>query len=132
MMKTSVFLRVLLAAVLFSTFPIQARTDEPVTDDDGILRIEDKPFDVNRFVIGRDFHENKFIDQDKGLQGMADCYFNMSDASDGKKQNLAFCKKLGLNTIISAQGKHLTGKDWMAMSDEEIEKLVEEFQSSQK
>ena len=94
-MKTSVFLRVLLAALLFSTSTVQAWADEPVTDDDGILRIEDKPFDVNRFVIGRDFHENKFIDQDKGLRGMADCYFNMSDASDGQKQNLSLCKKLG-------------------------------------
>ena len=126
-MKTSVFLRVLLAALLFSTSTVQAWADEPVTDDDGILRIEDKPFDVNRFVIGRDFHENKFIDQDKGLRGMADCYFNMSDASDGQKQNLSLCKKLGLNTIISARGKHLTGKDWMAMSDEEIDAYVKQM-----
>lgn len=98
-----------------------------IIDDDGILSIVDTPFDVNRFVIGRDFHENKFTDQDKGLRGMADCYFNMSDASDGEKQNLSLCKKLGLNTIISAKGKHLTGKEWMAMSDEEIDAYIKKM-----
>lgn len=98
-----------------------------IIDDDGILSIVDTPFDVNRFVIGRDFHENKFTDQDKGLRGMADCYFNMSDASDGEKQNLSLCKKLGLNTIISAKGKHLTGKEWMAMSDKEIDAYIKKM-----
>ncbi len=120
--------------ILFCTLPAiagilcaVAQTSEPIADDDGILSIVDTPFAVDRFVIGRDFHENKFADQDKGLQGMADCFFNMSDASDGKKQNLALCRKLGLNTIISAEGKHLTGKDWMKMSDEQIDAYVKKM-----
>lgn len=124
-MRTSIIFSALFAVASLST--AQAQTNEPVKDDDNILQIVDKPFDVNRFVIGRDFHENKFSDQDKGLQSMADCYFNMSDASDGKKQNLSLCKKLGLNTIISAEGKHLTGKDWLAMSDDEIDAYVKKM-----
>ena len=79
---------------------------------------------MNGFVIGRDFHNNKFKDQDKGLKGMAECYFNISDASDVKKQNIGLCKKLGLGVIISAEGKHLTGGDWMKLTDQEIDDYV--------
>jgi len=97
------------------------------TDDDGILSIKQKPFDINGFVIGRDFHMNKFNDQDKGLKGMADAYFNISDASDAKKQNLKLCKKLGLGVVISAEGKHLMTNDWLKMSDQEIDDYVKEM-----
>lgn len=51
----------------------------------------------------------------------------MSDASDGTKQNFKLCKKLGLNTVVSAEGRHLTGKDWMAMSDEDIDAYVKKM-----
>ena len=125
-MKTSIFFSTLLIASSLSISQAQT-TNSPIVDEDGILNIVDKPFDVNRFVIGRDFHENKFSDQNKGLQGMADCYFNMSDASDGTKQNFKLCKKLGLNTVVSAEGRHLTGKDWMAMSDEDIDAYVKKM-----
>lgn len=96
-------------------------------DDDGILSIKQKPFDVKGFVIGRDFHENKFKDQDQGLKGMADCYLNMSDASDAKKQNIKLCEKLGLGVVISAEGKHLVGGDWMKMSDQQIDDYVKKM-----
>ena len=99
-------------------------------DDDGILSIKQKPFDVNGFLIGRDFHANKFNDQDKGLKGMADCYFNISDASDAKKQNFSLCKKLGLGVVISAEGNHLVGGDWMKMSDQEIDEYVKKMVES--
>lgn len=125
-MKTSIFFSTLLIASSLSISQAQT-TNSPIVDEDGILNIVDKPFDVNRFVIGHDFHENKFSDQNKGLQGMADCYFNMSDASDGTKQNFKLCKKLGLNTVVSAEGRHLTGKDWMAMSDEDIDAYVKKM-----
>ena len=115
-MKTSIFFNTLLIASSLSISQAQT-TNSLIVDEDGILNIVDKPFDVNRFVIGRDFHENKFSDQNKGLQGMADCYFNMSDASDGTKQNFKLCKKLGLNTVVSAEGRHLTGKDWITMAE---------------
>lgn len=124
-MKHPIFLILVFCAAGIVTLP--ARAEEPVKDDDGILEIVDRPFAADRFVIGRDFHENKFADQDKGLQGMADCYFNMSDASDGKKQNFSLCKKLGLSTIVSAEGRHLTGRDWMKMSDEQIDAYVKKM-----
>lgn len=72
-MRTSVFFSTLFVASALSV--TLAQTNPPIVDDDGILNIVDTPFDINRFVIGRDFHENKFADQDKGLQGMADCFF---------------------------------------------------------
>lgn len=116
----------LIAMSLCCTAYSQIQNGLPV-DDDHILSIADTPFSVDRFVIGRDFHENKFADQDKGLQGMADAYFNMSDASDGTKQNFKLCKKLGLNVVVSAEGKHLTGGDWLAMSDEQIDAYVKKM-----
>ncbi len=98
-----------------------------IPDEDGILSITQMPFDVNGFVIGRDFHENKFEDQDKGLRYMAECHMNMADASDGEKQNFSLCEELGLSVVVSAKGKHLVGKDWMAMSDKEIDAYIKEM-----
>lgn len=98
-----------------------------IPDEDGILSIKQKPFDVNGFVIGRDFHENKFNDQQRGLKYMAECLFNMSDASDSKKQDFKLCEKLGLGVVVSAQGKHLETNDWIKMSDEEIDAYVKEM-----
>jgi hypothetical protein len=113
-----------MAAVVCHPVTAQFSPDGQLLDDDGILSIEENPFDVNKFLIGRDFHENKFKDQDKGLKGMADCFFNISDASDYKKQNFRLCRKLGLGVIVSAEGKHKTGGDWMKMSDGEIDEYV--------
>ena len=66
-MKTSIFFSTLLIASSLSISQAQT-TNSPIVDEDGILNIVDKPFDVNRFVIGRDFHENKFSDQNKVWQ----------------------------------------------------------------
>lgn len=123
--KLSVGLAVMGMAMFGST--AVAQSGYVPVDDDGIFNIKQQPFDVNGFVIGRDFHENKFIDQNKGLVGMADCFFNMADASDVKKQNLALCEKLGLNVVISAEGKHLVGGDWMKMSDKEIDAYIKKM-----
>jgi len=78
-------------------------------------------FSPDAFLIGRDYHHNKFIDRTKGLQGMADCNFTLADAAD--PQNYALCEKLGLSVIVS-EGPHLTTKDWMKMSDEEIDNYI--------
>ena len=67
---------------------------------------------------------NKFKDQKLILNGMADSYFNISDASDAKHQNFSLCKKRGLGVVLSAVGKHLGGGDWMKMSDQEIDAYV--------
>ncbi len=122
---------ILLTIGLFSMPALaQISADGKPIDDDGILSIKQKPFDVSNFVIGRDFHENKFKDQEKGLKGMAAAYFNISDAADAKKQNIALCEKLGLGVVISAEGKHLTGGDWMKLSDQEIDDYVKEMVKS--
>jgi hypothetical protein len=75
-------------------------------------------FSTSAFIIGRDYHHNKFIDRKKGLQGMADCYFTLADAAD--PQNYSLCEKLGLSVIVS-DSPHLTTKEWIKMSDEEID-----------
>jgi hypothetical protein len=118
-----------LTLISFYSFA-QISPEGVLTDDDGILSIKVNPFDVHKFIIGRDFHANKFKDQDKGLKGMADCYFNISDASDAKKQNFSLCKKLALGVVISAEGKHLVGGDWMKMSDQEIDEYVKKMVKS--
>ncbi len=110
----------------------QIRADGLPVDDDGILNLVQDPFDPNKFLIGRDFHENKFTDQNRGLRGMADCYYNVSDASDAKHQNFALCRKLGLGVIISAEGKHLTGGEWLKMTDQEIDAYVKKMIESGK
>ena len=78
-------------------------------------------FSPEAFLIGRDFHHNKFIDRDKGLKGMAECHFTVSDAAD--PQNYSLCEKLGLSVIVS-EGPHLTGHDWMKLSGEEIDQYI--------
>lgn len=127
--KTQLF--VYLIASLFC-IPVFSQFSEngQLVDDDGILSIRQKPFDAGNFLIGRDFHENKFKDQDKGLKGMADSYFNISDASDAKKQNFKLCERLGLGVVVSAKGKHLQGGDWMKMSDQEIDDYVRKMVES--
>jgi hypothetical protein len=80
-----------------------------------ILQNENAKFSPDAFLIGRDFHHNKFINREKGLEGMAECHFTVADAAD--PQNYSLCKKLGLSVIVS-EGPHLTGSDWMKLSDE--------------
>ena len=95
-----------------------------LTDDDSILSIKQKPFDVNGFVIGRDMHPNKFNDQQRGIKNMTECFFNFSDNADGTKQDFKLCEELGLGVVIAAEGGNLEGKQWMAMSDKEIDEYV--------
>ena len=96
-----------------------------IPDEDGILSIKQKPFDVNGFVIGRDLHANRFDDQQRGLKNMAECHFNWADCADGKKQDFKLCEKLGLSVVVaSTGGTHKLGGDWMKMSDEEIDDYI--------
>lgn len=75
-------------------------------------------FAPDAFMIGRDFHHNKFINREKGLQGMAECHFTVADAAD--PQNYSLCEKLGLSVIVS-EGPHLTGTEWLKLSDDQID-----------
>jgi len=125
----STFLLLSIALINFQSFA-QISAGGQINDDDGILTVKQKPFDIHKFIIGRDFHANKFKDQDNGLKGMAYCYFNVSDASDAKKQNFSLCKKLGLGVVISAEGNHLVGGDWMKMSDQQIDEYVKKMVES--
>ncbi|HWI92520.1 MAG TPA: hypothetical protein VNT20_14675 [Flavisolibacter sp.] len=86
-----------------------------------ISQIERAKFSTDAFLIGRDFHHNKFIDREQGLKGMAECNFTLADAAD--PQNYALCKKLGLSVVVS-EGPHLTGGDWMKLSDAEIDNYI--------
>src|SRR6188474_1227138 len=70
-------------------------------------------FSPDAFLIGRDFHHNKFIDHKKGLKGMAECHFTVADAADPQEYSL--CEKLGLSVVVSV-GPHLTGGDWLKLS----------------
>ena len=99
-----------------------------ISDEDGILSIKQKPFDVNGFVIGRDLHANRFDNQQRGLKYMSECFFNWADCADGKKQDFKLCEKLGLNVVIASEGgKHKYGSDWIKMSDEEIDTYIKEM-----
>ena len=110
---------------LHTKWPLQFE----IPDDDGILSIKQKPFDVNGFVIGRDLHVNRFIDQQRGLELMAECFFNWADCSDGAKQDLELCEKLGLSVVVASaesgrKGRHVEGGEWIKMSDQEIDAYV--------
>lgn len=107
---------VLLVSVLLICSNLQAQKGEPV-----IGKKPDKTISVDAFVIGRDFHHNKFIDRKRGLQGMADCYFTMADAAN--PQNMQLCEKLGLGVVVSEE-PHLTGPEWSKMTDEEIDRYI--------
>lgn len=106
----------LLLSTLFICKPSVGQIGEPV-----IGSKKDKTISTDAFVIGRDFHHNKFIDQDKGLKGMAECYFTLADAADPQKMKL--CEKLGLGVIVSEE-PHLLGYDWSKMTDEEIDSYI--------
>ena len=89
-----------------------------------IAKNEKVKFSAEAFVIGRDFHHNKFINRDKGLKGMAECHFTFADAAD--PQNYSLCEKLGLSVIVS-EGPHLTSADWMKLSGEEIDEYIKKM-----
>jgi hypothetical protein len=101
--------------------PVVQRTvvvddNEPLTNKDKKVR-----FSPDAFLIGRDFHHNKFVNHEKVLQSMADCHLTVADAAD--PQNYALCEKLGLSVIVS-EGPHLTGGDWLKLSDEQIDSYI--------
>jgi hypothetical protein len=78
-------------------------------------------FDPGSFQILQDFHHNKIVDQQKGLRGMADCHFTVANCAE--PQDYSLCEKLGLGVVVS-QAPHLEGKDWIKMSDEEIDGYI--------
>src|SRR6478672_9362607 len=106
-----------LAADVFSQ-PKEAPAEPEIPQKEKTL------FSPDAFLIGRDFHHNKFIDREKGLKGMAECNFTLADAAD--PQNYSLCKKLGLSVIVS-EGPHLTGQDWIKMSDAEIDNYIKKM-----
>lgn len=55
---------------------------------------------------------------------MAECNFTLADAAD--PQNYALCQKLGLSVVVS-EGPHLTGGDWMKLSDAEIDNYIKKM-----
>lgn len=109
-----------------SSFAQKATTvtkDRSDAQDSDLLLAQNKAdkFSPEAFLIGRDFHHNKFINQTKGLKSMAECNFTIADAAD--PQNMALCEKLGLGVVVS-EGPHLTGSDWMKLSDAEIDAYI--------
>jgi hypothetical protein len=112
-----------LAATSFAQAPLtNADQATAATEDElQIGKTQSQKFSPDAFLVGRDYHHNKFIDRKKGLQGMADCYFTMADAAD--PQNYSLCEKLGLSVIVS-EGPHLTTNEWIKMSDEEIDNYI--------
>lgn len=110
---------VLLITLSFST--ISFAQQRKILIEPLIPKNEKVKFSSDAFVIGRDFHHNKFINRDKGLKGMAECHFTYSDAAD--PQNYSLCEKLGLSVIVS-EGPHLTSADWMKLSDEQIDQYI--------
>lgn len=116
MLQGKCFVYLLIISVLFFGKNTFAQNGEPVI---GAKR--NKTIDVDAFLIGRDFHHNKFIDRKKGLEGMADCNFTIADAAD--PQNMKLCKKLGLGVVVS-EGPHLVGSDWSKLSDAEIDNYI--------
>jgi hypothetical protein len=81
-------------------------------------------FNPESFQILQDFHHNKIIDQQKGLKGMAECHFTVANCSD--PQDYSLCERLGLAVVVS-KAPHLEGKDWMKLSDEEIDSYIKEL-----
>ncbi len=113
-----------LSAVSFAQEAI-TKPGQSVTEDElQIGKTKSRKFSAEAFLIGRDYHHNKFIDHEKGLQGMADCYFSMADAAD--PQNYKLCEKLGLSVIVS-ESPHLTTNEWAKMSDEAIDTYMKDM-----
>lgn len=78
-------------------------------------------FSPTSFHILRDFHPNKFLYRQSGLQGMQECHFTVADVSDA--QDYALCEKLGLAVIVT-EVPHLTGPEWEKLSDADIDRKV--------
>lgn len=96
-----------------------------IPDEDGILSIQQNPFDVNNFVIAP---WAKFDDQQRGLKYLAECFFNMSNIwFEGTKQNFKLCEELGLSVIVHSPDKQLGNNNSMKMSDEDIDAYVKDM-----
>jgi hypothetical protein len=88
-------------------------------------KVTERPnFDPESFQILQDFHHNKITHQEKALKGMAECHFTVANCAD--PQDFALCEKLGLAVVVS-KGPHLEGKQWMKMSDEEIDSYIRDL-----
>lgn len=115
-LKVKCFFYLTLLSALFICENLFGQSGEPVIGEK-----RNKTISVDAFLIGRDFHHNKFIDREKGLKGMADCNFTIADAAD--PQNMRLCEKLGLGVVVS-EGPHLRGSDWSKMTDKEINNYI--------
>jgi len=108
--------------LLLITFAFGTHTFAQTRKKDALV-IKSNPatFTYDAFMIGRDFHHNKFVDRQKGLKGMAECHFTIAGAAD--PQNYGLCDKLGLSVIVS-EAPHLTSADWMKLSDKQIDDYI--------
>jgi len=112
-----------LAATSFAqqTMPGAERITAANDDEPLIGKSKAMIFSPDAFLIAGYFHHNKFINRKKGLQGMAESHLTVADAAD--PQNYSLCEKLGLSVIVS-EGPHLTGAEWLKLSDEEIDSYI--------
>ncbi len=72
-----------------------------------------------------DIHESKTpgLDPEKSLRAIAECQFTL--AGFVQPEDLPLCKKLGLMALIAPKnGKNLSNKAWIKLSDGEIERYV--------
>ena len=115
----------LIVVLIFSIhlFPLKATAASRGATDlkDSVLFPKLVKFSPDAFLISGYFHHNKIINRKKALRDMADCNLNVADASD--QQNYSLCEKLGLSVFVS-KGPHLTGDEWLKMSDEAIDSYV--------
>ena len=122
------FVLVCVSAMAQDPSHVQWSNISGIPDEDGILSIQQTPFDVNGFVIARDMHVNKFIDQQRGLKNLSECFFNWGDCATSDKQDFALCEQLGLNVLVAPaeaqRGRHISPGEWIEMTDEEIDALV--------
>jgi len=121
-------LLVCVSAMAQSPSQVKLSHTSAIPDEDGILSIQQKPFDKNGFVIARDMHANKFIDQQRGLKNMSECLFNWADCATADKQDFELCEQLGLSVLVApaeaGRGRHITPDEWMKMTDEAIDALI--------
>ena len=97
-----------------------------IADEDGILSIWQKPFDVNNFFIVPYIN---FDDPQRNLKNIADCYFNTSGLWLPEK-DFEQCEQLGLNVLVSSRENPFfsTNEKWK-IPDEEVDAFVRKMVS---